>query len=103
MNIIPITKMPSITSLEQLQQVQMPPQDSGSTIPFADILSEAMDTVKETQAISQQDAYNLAIGNMDDLHTMQINSSKATTAMEFTVELTTRAVSAYNEIMRMQV
>lgn len=103
MFIIPISKMPSVGSLEQLQSVQLQPQESGNGLPFADMLSEAMGAMRETQAQSQQDAMNLALGQMDDLHTMQINSQKAAMAMEFTTELTTRAVNAYNEILRMQI
>lgn len=103
MFIVPISRMPSVGSLEQLQAVQQPPETGGSSVPFANLLSDAMDTVRETQAQSQQDAMNLALGQMDDLHTMQINSQKAAMAMEFTTELTTRAVNAYNEILRMQV
>lgn len=103
MFIVPISKMPSIGSIEQLTQVQKTEPQGGTTIPFADVLSGAMDAMKETQAQSQQDSYNLAMGTMDDLHTMKINSEKAAAAMELTVELTTRAINVYNEIMRMQV
>ena len=99
MFIIPISQMPPIGFSDS--KVTNTPDSTG--IPFANILSDAIQNAKETQAISQQDAYNLAMGEMDDLHTMMINSSKATAAMEFTVELTGRAVSAYNEILRMQV
>lgn len=98
MFIVPISPMPSIGAAQKVTQT---PDSSG--VPFSDILSDAMKNVRETQAVSQQDGYDLAMGNMDDLHTMMINSSKAATAMEFTVELTGRAVNAYNEILRMQV
>lgn len=99
MFIVPISPMPLIGAPAE----KMTQNPDGSGIPFADILSSAMQNARETQAVSQQDAYNLAMGEMDDLHTMMINSSKAATAMEFTVELTGRAVNAYNEILRMQV
>lgn len=102
MFIVPISPLPSVGSIEQLNKVQ-PEQSGGSGVPFANILSDAMDSMRETEAQSREDAYNLAMGQMDDLHTMQINSAKAAAAMEFTVELTTRAVNAYNEILRMQV
>lgn len=101
MFIVPISALPSITPLGSIKPVQEPEKTSG--VPFADILADAYKAARETQAVSEQDAYDLSMGNMDDLHTMQINSSKAATAMEFTVELTTRAVSAYNEILRMQI
>lgn len=99
MFIVPISQMPSL-SAEPLQQTQ---KIAGSKVPFADVLADAVQNMQETQAVAQADSYRLAMGEADDLHTIMINSAKATTAMEFTVELTTRAVSAYNEILRMQV
>ncbi|MEG1943334.1 MAG: flagellar hook-basal body complex protein FliE [Angelakisella sp.] len=99
MFIVPISQMPPIgASVDKPAQA---PATSG--VPFADILSGAIKNARETQAVTQEDAYKLAMGDMDDLHTMMINSSKATAAMEFTVELTGRAVNAYNEILRMQI
>ena len=76
---------------------------SSGALPFSDILTSAIDNMQETAKVSQEDSYKLAMGDIDDLHTMMINSAKAATAMEFTVEVTTRAVSAYNEILRMQI
>ena len=45
----------------------------------------------------------LAMGNVDDLHTALIQAEQAATAIEFTTQLTSRAVSAYNQIMGMQI
>lgn len=98
MFIVPISQMPPIGTSQKVTETP-----DGSGVPFANILSDAIQNARETQAVSQQSGYDLAMGNMDDLHTMMINSSKAATAMEFTVELTGRAVNAYNEILRMQV
>ena len=38
-----------------------------------------------------------------DLHTIMIHSAMETTAVETVVQLTSRAVSAYKEIMQMQI
>lgn len=76
---------------------------SGAQVPFSDVFKEAVDNLKETEAVSRQDAYDLAAGKVDDLHNVSINSAKAEMALALTVQLTTRAVSAYNEVMRMQV
>ncbi len=103
MFIVPITPMPSIASLEETLKVSQPVQSAGSALPFSEVFRQAIETVQETQAISQQDAYDLAMGKSDDLHTVMINSEKAVTAIEMTVQLATRALAAYNEIMRMQV
>ena len=72
-------------------------------IPFADVFSSAIDNLKETQAQSTKDDYDLAMGNVDELHRVMINSEKAAAALELTVQLASRAINAYKEISQMQV
>lgn len=77
---------------------------SSSTVPvFGDVLKDAMQTMQETQEVSKQDSYDLALGKTDDLHTVQINSMKASTAVELTAGLTSRALNAYKEILQTQI
>ncbi len=99
MFIVPISQITPVS----VQSTEAVGKTEKAALPFADVLASAIETAKETRKIAQEDSYRLAMGEMDDLHTMMINSSKATAALEFTVELTSRAVSAYNEILRMQV
>lgn len=63
----------------------------------------AVENLKETQIQSQQDNYDLAMGNTDNLAAIMINSAKADAAVTMTVQLTSRAVNAYKEIMQMQI
>lgn len=62
-----------------------------------------MKNLQETRKISDQDAYDLAMGRSDDLAAIAIHSAQATTALELTVQIASRAVSAYKEILQMQV
>lgn len=102
MYIVPLSHLPSITPLEQTQKTT-PAAAAGSSVPvFGDILKDAMQNMQETQAASKQDSYNLALGNTDDLHTIQINSMKASAAVELTAGLTSRAINAYKEILQTQ-
>ncbi len=73
------------------------------SLPFADVLQNAVQTLQEQQQKSDEDAYNLAIGNTDNLAGLMIQSAKLETALTMTVQLTSRAVNAYKEIMQMQV
>lgn len=59
--------------------------------------------MQETQEVSRQDAYNLAMGRSDDLHSVMIHATQASTALKMTVELTSRVVNAYKEIMQTQI
>lgn len=105
MFIVPITPMTLTTEIAKTSGIEnsKPTTSTSGSLPFSQVFQQAIDNVKETQAIADQDAYNLAMGNTDDLHTVMINSAKAVTALELTTQLTSKAVNAYNEIMRMQI
>lgn len=100
MFIIPISR---ITPAAMGNTQETAQQTANSGVPFSEILASAYKNAQETREIAQNGTQQLALGEVDDLHTMMINSTKATAAIEFTVELTSRAVSAYKEILQMQI
>lgn len=100
MFIVPMSGLCATTAKEEGKATL---NSSQAQVPFADVFKEAVQNLKETDAVSKQDAYDLALGKVDDLHNVSINTAKAEMALALTVQLTTRAVSAYNEVMRMQV
>lgn len=67
---------------------------------FRSFFQEAVVNAEKTEAVTRTDAYNLSIGNMDDLHTMMINASKADLALQTVVQLRNKVLDAYSEIMR---
>lgn len=104
----PISAIQPLQSLEPLKFVGSAEetQASGSVLsglPFSGYLRDAVANLQETERVSKQDAYNLAMGTTDDLSGIMINSAKYATALEYTVQLSSRVVSAYKEIMQMQV
>lgn len=103
MFIVPLSQLPSIAATEETRLPGVAANTGVAGVPFADVLKSAIQDVKDTQAVSEADAFKLATGQSDDLHTMQINSLKASAAVEFTVGLTSKMLTAYNEIMRMPV
>ena len=93
-----------ITPLGQLsgnQQATASPPMTGNELPFKEIFTTAVQNLKETEVISNNDTALLALGDIDDLHTLGINATKAYLAERFVVELRNRAMEAYSEIMRM--
>lgn len=70
---------------------------------FGNVLSEAIGEYQKLSAQSAQDSSALASGSVDDLASVQINSMKAESMIQTTVQLTSRAVNAYKEIMQMSV
>ena len=55
--------------------------------------------MRETQEMD----IKLASGQVDNLHTALIQAEKSAAAVEFTTQLASKAVNAYNQIMGMQV
>ena len=64
------------------------------------------DALKETNSLQQKsDAMNaaLAAGEVDDISQVVIAGQKAEIALQLTMQVRNRALSAYQELMRMQV
>lgn len=74
-----------------------------SAIPFADVLKEAVSNYTSISEVTQAEGEALALGDVDNLAQLQIDSMKAQAALSTTVQLTSRVVGAYKEIMQMQV
>lgn len=104
MYLVPLSALPSIQSLETVNQepgAALKQQEGKSS--FANIMREAIDTLRQSQETAAADSYDLAMGDVASLHNMMINSAMEATAVETAVQLTSRAVSAYKEIMQMQI
>ena len=67
-------------------------------VSFVDGLKEALNGTGEVNELAQQ----LATGELTDVHTFTVAAEKAALAMELTVAVRDRALSAYQEVMRMQ-
>ncbi len=81
----------------------------GETIPEPEVKSFGqylVDALKETNSLQQKsDAMNaaLAAGEVDDISQVVIAGQKAEIALQLTMQVRNRALSAYQELMRMQV
>ncbi len=95
-----IIPMSGINPLNTMSQVEKPQQEEAVS-GFSDIFKQAIKNAEDTREICEQDSVKVALGEIDDLHTVQINLQKAATAMEVLVSMKNTAVDSYNEIMRM--
>jgi flagellar hook-basal body complex protein FliE len=66
---------------------------------FQEMLQGLISNVEETEAQTKVDAYNLSIGNMDDTHTMMINSAKAEIALQTMVQIRNKVMESYSTII----
>lgn len=101
--------MPFITLIEPIQPMEKMELSANevkvetSSSSFSDILSSAVQELEAAQAQSNADSMKLALGDVDDIAQVQINAMKTSTMVQTAVQLTTRAVNAYKEIMQMQI
>lgn len=100
MFIIPVTKMEGMQSLTDVKGAAAGPVGKKS---FSNMLKEAVDEADQAMKETQDMDVKLAAGQVDHLHTALIQAEKTAAAVEFATQLTTKAVSAYNQIMGMQV
>ena len=70
---------------------------------FASILSNSLDQVQSTQATADSLAQQAATGNLKDVSDYMVASNEAALATQTVVTLKNQAVSAFNQIMGMQV
>ena len=73
--------------------------ETGAAGDFQNILNDVINNVEETEAVTKVDAYNLSIGNMDDMHTMMINTAKADVALQTMVQLRNKVLESYQTVM----
>ena len=80
------------------ETIEKPEQKS-----FGTYLKEALGEVNQLQIASQEQNALLAAGEVQDVSQVIVAGQKAEIALQLTLQLRNRAVSAYQEIMRMQV
>lgn len=74
--------------------------DSTDNPQFSDVFKEVFNDVQETQRVVQEDSVRLAMGEIDDLHTIYNNMTKAAVAVETFVAIKDAAVNAYDKVLQ---
>jgi flagellar hook-basal body complex protein FliE len=65
-------------------------------------LGSAVDNLQQLQSESKDLAIKAVTGNLEDIHTAMIASSRAAVTLELVAAVRNKGVDAFNEIMRMQ-
>jgi len=94
-SIQPISKM----DLSKIGETEKSTESS----PFLNVLKDAVSEYASQQEKVDSNNQALALGESDDLVQIQIDTLEAETALQTTVQLTSRVVNAYKEIMQMSV
>lgn len=101
MYIVPISS--TITPLNILSQNETAAAEGSKEAQpsFADVFREVMNDVTETQQTVNEDAARLVMGDIDDLHTIYNNITKAQVAVETFVAIKDTCQQSYDTIMQM--
>ena len=70
---------------------------------FGTYLKDALAEVNQLQLASEEQTKLLAAGEVQDVSQVIVAGQKADIALQLTLQMRNRALSAYQEIMRMQV
>jgi flagellar hook-basal body complex protein FliE len=97
--ILPISN-PSFPAIESLPSVKPPGTPAPSS--FADLISTSIDTVEAANANATATAQQFLSGQNEDLHTLTIAEQKAELTSDLFLQLRNKAISAYQEVMKMQ-
>lgn len=98
MFIIPISN--SISPVESLFDKETQVAKTEDAPGFSDVFKDIFHEVEATQAQTQEDAVKLIQGEIDDLHTIYNNMTKAAVAVETFVAVKNAAVDAYNQVLQ---
>lgn len=102
MFIVPITRLGGVSSLEEMGKLDKAPQKQMKSS-FQSILTDAVREADQAIKDTREMDVKLAAGQIDNLHTALIQAEQSAAAIEFTTQLTGKAVSAYTQIMGMQI
>ena len=67
---------------------------------FQSIFQNAIQDVKDTSSEYEYQQYLLATGQTDDVHNIPIAAAKAQLSVDLLVQLRTKALESYNELIR---
>jgi flagellar hook-basal body complex protein FliE len=70
---------------------------------FSNILTEALNTARETDTEDKISALELLTGQTDDMSGLLLDAQKAEIALNLALQIRNKIVDAYNDIMRMSV
>ncbi|MBS7528391.1 flagellar hook-basal body complex protein FliE [Fusibacter paucivorans] len=69
---------------------------------FAEVLASSLQKVSDDQLYAEQMDQMLAVGEVENIHDVTIAAMKADMSISVAVDVTNKVLSAYNEIMRLQ-
>ena len=101
MYIVPIST--AITPLNTMSQNTEAVSNNADKPSFTDVFKEVFDETQSAQKVLDQNSADIVMGNIDDLHTVYNNITKAQISLQTMVAIRDAAQQSYKELMQMSV
>jgi flagellar hook-basal body complex protein FliE len=95
-------KPPTIAPITPIDTSSLAPTQSTGSTNFRDILSGAIDEVETSRNDAKQSVDRFLSGEGDDLHSTILAGQRADLEFQMFLQVRNKVVSAYQEVMRMQ-
>jgi len=102
MTIPAIGSAPAVSATAYLPASTATSATEASDTGFASALTGAVNNLQQLQSTSNSLAIQAVTGDLDDIHTATIASSRAAVTLELVAAVRNKGVEAFNDIMRMQ-
>ena len=99
---MPVPPVPAVSGVTPTSYLQAPSGAASDGSAFASSLTGAVDNLASLQATSKNLAVQAVTGDLDDIHSATIASTRAQLTLELVAGVRNKGVDAFNEIMRMQ-
>ena len=96
----PIAPIRSIPSMPLAERITRPPSEPGA---FQSILNESVQAVEQERSTANASADRFLSGEGEELHHVAMAAQRAELSFELFMQVRNKVVSAYQEVMRMQV
>src|SRR5580698_4155564 len=100
-HIVASTTLPPVKPLESLDS-QSSTQSSSAGAAFKDVLSSAINEVEGARTGANQTIDKFLAGDGEDLHSTILASQRADLEFQMFMQVRNKVVSAYQEVMKMQ-
>lgn len=98
----PLAGIEGITAAAMPAPAATAPATSSDDAAFANSITGAVDELRALQSESDSLKIAAVTGDLDDIHSAMIASSRAAVTLELVAAVRNKGVDAFNEIMRMQ-
>ncbi len=99
---LPISPITIPAAVENIARAMQAPTDKSASGEFRGMLEGSIQKIEQTRAQASQAVEGFLSGDSQELHTAILATQRADLAFELGLQVRNKVVSAYQEVMRMQ-